>query len=162
MPNASGENYLQTMRSGDAPPVDCASPLCHRKPLNYSVSLKYWYKNHSWLNWRRPAAGKRNGKGGSQDLLASFLKPPLPLDWWLLMAGSCSPLFNVHLTQDALNAEERLPGQWLSYWQRKKNILSKYKHWLSSVKVSGCTEMSLPYVPGNAAYLNIRRTHVDL
>lgn len=29
-------------------------PLCHCTSLNYSVSLKYWYGNHSWLNWRRP------------------------------------------------------------------------------------------------------------
>lgn len=50
-----------------------ASLLCHRTPLNYSVSLKYWYGNHSWLNWRR-TAGKK-GKGASQDPLSLFLCP---------------------------------------------------------------------------------------
>lgn len=53
-----------------------ASPLCHRTPLNYSVSLKYWYGNHSWLNWRRTAGKKKKRKRGQPRstvlLLLSF------------------------------------------------------------------------------------------
>lgn len=142
IPNARGENVRANNEERWWGASEAfASPLCHRKPLNYSVSLKYWYGNHSWLNWRR-TAGKKKEKGAakiycpSSTVLSSFSL--LLFHWWLLMVASCSSLFHVCFTQDAANAEERLPAQWVSHWQRKKTPCAL---WALDVETRHLTEV---------------------
>lgn len=71
VPNAQIHTHTHTQGERWQGATQPCIPLCHCTPLNYSVSLKYWYGNHSWLNWQRPE--RRGAKIYCPFLSASLL-----------------------------------------------------------------------------------------
>lgn len=120
------KTYAQTMRSGDGALVKSLHPVVSPQASKlFSVTqILIWKSQLTELTEDRRKKKRKRGQPRSTVLLplSFFFEPPPLFDWWLLIAGSCSSLFHVYCTQDALNDEERLPGQWVSLLAGRKTL----------------------------------------